>query len=119
MDEFRTRDIEAVEVKALEECELLEHHGPLRPRSGFADRITAILVRERPLDGGLPARHVLPGQHAAVALLAGIHDLLAAAEAIDRLGDKSLRPHVTGALDLLLAAAGARRFAQHPLVGFG
>src|SRR5882672_4637051 len=50
MDEFRTRDIEAVEVKALEQGELLEHHGPLRPRSRFADRITAILVREWPLD---------------------------------------------------------------------
>src|SRR5260370_41671958 len=95
MDEVRTRDIEAVEVNALEECELLEHHRPLRPRSGLANRITAIWVRERPLDGRLPARHVLPGQHAAVALPAGIHDLLAAAEAIDRPGDNSPPPHVT------------------------
>ena len=66
---------------------------------------------------GLPARHVLAGEHAAVALAAGVHDVLGAAEAVDRLGDEALRPHLARALDLVLAAAGASRFAQHARVG--
>src|SRR5579883_2207631 len=55
MDEFRTRDIEAVEVKALEQGKLLQHHRALRPWSRFADGVPAILVHKRPFDGGLPA----------------------------------------------------------------
>src|SRR5262249_6562674 len=105
VDEFRTRDIEPVELKSLEQCELLQHHGPLRPWSRFADRVAAILIRQRQLDGGLPVRHILSGQHPAIALPAGGHDLLAAAEAIDRLGNKSLRPYFASAFDLLLGAA--------------
>ena len=103
----------------LEQRELLQHHRPLRPRPRLAHGVAAVLVGQRLLDGGLPVRHVLAGQHAAVAPSAGVHDLLGAAERVDRLGDEALRPHLAGALDLLLAASRARGLAQHPRVGFG
>ena len=68
----------------------------------------------------LPARHVLAGEHAAMALAAGVHDLLGAAEAVDRLGDEALRPGQPRLLDLLDAiAAGAFGLAQHARVGVG
>ena len=54
-----------------------------------------------------------------MALAAGVHDLLGAAEPVDRLGDEALRPHLAGPLDLRLAAAGAGGLAQHPRIGVG
>src|ERR1700719_2911469 len=109
VDEFRAGDIEPFEPETLEQRQLLQHHGPLRPRPRLAYRVAAILVGERRLDGGLPARHVLSGEYAAIAFPTGVHDLLAAAETIDRLGDKTLRPYLAGALDFLLPAARAGR----------
>ena len=49
------------------------------------------------------------GEHAAVALAAGVHDLLRAAEFVDRLGDKAVRPALARFFDLALAVA-ARAF---------
>ena len=50
----------------------------------------------------------------------GVHHLLRAAEAVDRLGDEALRPDLARALDLRLAvAAGALGLAQDALVGVG
>ena len=112
-------DVEPVEIKALEQRELLQHHRALRPGAGLAHRVAAVIIGERRLDGGVPARHVVAGEHAAMTLAAGVHDVLGAAEAIDRLGDEALRPDVARPFDLGVAAAGALGFAQHPRVSVG
>ena len=55
-----------------------------------------------------------------MALAARIHQLLGAAEAVDRLGDETVRPHLAGVLDLLVAiAADALGLAQDARIGFG
>ncbi len=120
MDELGARGIGAVEIEALEQRQLLEHHRALRPRARLADGIGAVVVGERRLDMGLPARHVLAGEHAAMGFAAGVHYGLGAAEAVDRLGDKALRPGLARRLDLLDAiAARALGLAQHARVGIG
>src|SRR5438094_48840 len=66
----------------------------------------------------VPARQIVRGEHAAVARAAGVHHLLRAAETVDRLGDKTVRPALARALDLALAvAAGAFRLAQNAHIG--
>ena len=109
-----------LEVEALEQRELLQHHRALRPRAGLAQGVAAVVVGERRLDVGLPARHVVAGEHAAMGLAAHVHHLLRAAEAVDRLGDEALRPGLARGFDLLDAiAAGALGLAQHARIGLG
>ena len=51
---------------------------------------------------------------------ADVHDFLGAAEFVDRLGDKALRPGLARALDLRDAvAAGAFGFLQDAGIGLG
>src|SRR3546814_11011824 len=66
-----------------------------------------IVIGQRRLDMGLPLRHVVAAEHAAMAPAGGIHGLGAAAEAVDRLGHKALAPDLAHRLDAFLAAAGA------------
>ena len=89
MDELRPDRVEIVEIEALQQRELLQQDRPLAPRAALDDRIAAIVVGQRRLDRGLPARHVVGGQHAAMAAARGVEDFLRAAEAVDRLGDKA------------------------------
>src|SRR5262249_5971884 len=100
VNEIRPDDVKAVEVEAFEQGELLQHHRALAPDAGLAHRVAAVVVGERRLEGRLPARHVVAGEQAAVALAARVHDLLGAAEAVDRLGDEPLRPGPARLLDL-------------------
>ncbi len=100
VDEIRPGRIEAVEVEALEERELLQGRQPLLPGTAFQHRVAAVIVADRRLDRRLPARHVVGGEHAAMRAARGVHHLLRAAEAVDRLGDEALRPGLARALDL-------------------
>ena len=110
----------AVEIEALEQRKLLQHHRTLRPRTGLAHGVAAVVVGERRLDMGVPARHVVAGEHAVMRFAAGVHHRLRAAEAVDRLGDETLRPDLARRFDLAHAvAAGAFRLAQHARVGLG
>ena len=109
--------LERVEIVALEQSERLQGDETLRPRARLHHRVAAIVVTYRRLDTRLPAGHVLAGQHAAMALPRSVHNLLRAAEAIDRFGDEALRPRLARALDLgLAAAAAALRLAQDTVV---
>src|SRR5438552_198407 len=98
----------------------LAHHRALRPRASLADGVAAVVVRERGLDTGVPAPHVVTRKHAAVGFAARIHHRLRAAEAVDRLGDEALRPGLARRFDLRDAvAARALRLAQDARVGLG
>ena len=105
--------------KRLHSASCCKRHQPLRPRTGLEHRVAAVVVGDRRLDGRLPLRHVVGGEHAAMAAARGIHDLLRAAELVDRLGDEALAPGLAGALDLGLAVAAVLRLAQDALVGVG
>src|SRR5579883_3655829 len=105
MNEIRTGRIEAVELKTFEQRKLLQGHRPLAPWAGLADRAAAIIVGERRFDMRRPTRHVVGGEHAAMPFAAGIHDLLRAAEAVDRFGDKAPAPRLARAFDLRDAIA--------------
>ena len=59
MDEFGSRGIEPVELEALQQRELLQHHRALAPDAGLADGVAAVVVGQRRFDGRLPARHVV------------------------------------------------------------
>ena len=114
MDEVGTRRNEIVERIALEQRQLLQRHRTLAPDAGLAHRVAAVVVGQRRFDGWLPARHVVAGQNAAVRLARHVHELLCAAEPVDRFGNETLRPGFAGALDLGNAVAtGALRLAQH------
>ena len=118
--EIRAHRIGAIEIEALEQRQLLQHHRPLRPRAGLADGVAAVVVGERRLDMGVPARHVVAREHAVMRLAAGVHHRLRAAEAVDRLGDEALRPGLARRFDLRDAvAAGGLRRAQQARIGFG
>src|ERR687887_565688 len=103
MNEIRPPGIEAIQIEALEERELLQQHRPLTPGAGFAYGKSPILIGERPLDLCRPARHVVTGQHAPVGLATGVHQRLGAEKAVDRLGDEALTPGLARPLDLPLA----------------
>src|SRR5689334_11848748 len=103
MDKIGPLRIEAVEIEPLKERELLQHHRALAPGAGLADGVAAIVVGQRRLDVRLPARHVVGPQYAAMTLTADVHDLLRAAEAIDRLRHETLRPGAASLCDLPLA----------------
>src|SRR6185369_13663101 len=100
MDEIRAGRMKIIEAHAFEQRQLLEQDRSLAPDSGLADGIATVIVRQRRFDMGLPVRHIASGQDAAMPLAADVHDFLGAAEAIDGLGDKALRPDFTRALDL-------------------
>src|SRR6202044_1959115 len=78
VDEFRPRGIEPVELKALQQRKLLQHYWPLAPDAGLANRIAAVVVSQRCLDGRLPSRRVVGGEHAAMWRSAHIHHFLGA-----------------------------------------
>ncbi len=119
VDEVRAARIEAVEIETLGERELLQGHQPLRPRARLEHGVAAVVVGDRRLDGRLPFRHVVAGQHAAMAPAGGVHDVLRAAELVDRFRDEALAPRLARALDLGLAVAAVLRLAQDALVGVG
>lgn len=118
MDEFGSGRVEPIERKALQQCELLQCDQALAPDAGLADGVAAVVVGERRLDRRLPACHVVGCEHAAMRRAADIHDLLRAAELVDRFGDKTFRPGLARPFDLgIAAAAAALGFAQDPGVG--
>ena len=120
MNELRACGIEAVEFESLQQRELLQHHGTLAPDAGFADGVTAIVISERRFDAGLPARHVVGAEHAAMRRSGDIHDVLRAAELIDRLGHKTTGPRLARTFDLRHpVGAGAFRFLQDADSVFG
>src|SRR6185437_4800273 len=120
VDEIRAGGVDLAEIELLHQCKLLEHRRALAPDATFADGVVAVFECRRRFDRWLPARHVIAGEHAAVALATGIHNVPRPAELVDRLGNKPLRPGFARALDLLLAAgAGAFGLAQDAVIGIG
>src|SRR5450830_1856034 len=79
MDKFRSCRVETVEIKALQQGQLLQHHGTLAPNPGLANRVTAVVIREWRLNMGLPSRHVIACKDAAMTLTGDVHDVLCAA----------------------------------------
>jgi hypothetical protein len=67
MDKVRPGRVEAIERKALEQRELLQHHRALAPRAGFAHRVAAVIVGQRRFDAWRPTRHVGAVEDAAMA----------------------------------------------------
>src|SRR5450759_4083170 len=110
MDKFRPGRVETFKVKTFQQGQLLQHHRTLAPDAGFANRVTAVVISERLLNMRLPMRQVRAGKHAAVTLAGNVHNILCPAKSVDRLGNKTLRPNVSGAFDLL-DAIGARTFS--------
>src|SRR5262249_53750821 len=51
MDEFGSRGIEAVELKSLEQRQLLQHHRALAPDAGLAHGIATVVVSQRRFNG--------------------------------------------------------------------
>src|ERR1700730_16542231 len=92
MHELRAGRMIFCEIEGLEQRKLLEHHRALTPRARRVDREAAIVVAQRRFDMGLPARHVISREHAVVRLAGRIHARTRAAEAVDGLGNKNLRP---------------------------
>ena len=93
--------VETVELETLEQRELLQHHRTLRPDarscrpcSGRSRRSAAL--RSSACQRAMSSPVSTPRWRRA----AGVHDLLGAAEAVDRLGDEALRPGLARALDL-------------------
>ncbi len=80
----------------------------MRPRTRLEDAIAAVVERERRFDRGLPGRHVLARQHAAVRTPAHVHHVGLAAEAVDRVRNEPLAPDARGPRKLRLAPAAAR-----------
>ena len=84
-------------------------------RKLVGDRASLELRPGRP-DGREP--HVLIGGMEVVAAARGVEHLFAAAEAVDRFGDKAAVPRVARPLDAALAVAAAgRRLGQHAAIG--
>src|SRR5206468_9309062 len=92
MNELGTDRTKRIQVKTLEQSERLQRRQALGPWSGLHDSVAPVVVRDRRFDGRLPAGHVLAREDAAVTPAGRVHDLLRAAETIDGLCDKALRP---------------------------
>ncbi len=118
MDEIRAERVEAVEIEALQQRQLLQQHRPLAPRTGLGQCVAAVVEGQRRFDGRLPARQVVAGQQPAMTAAGGVEHLLAPAETVDSLGDKAAIPRPAGALDLPLATAVAG-LGENPAIGRG
>src|SRR5579885_3321206 len=100
--------------------QLLQEEQALAPGPALRDCVAVIVVGERRLHLGPPARHVVAGEEPAVAATGGVHQLFAAVEAIDGFGDEALVPGAPRRLDLRLAAAAGRlRGLDDPRIGLG
>ena len=86
------------DVEAGEQRQLLQHHGPLAPGAALQHGVAGIVVGSWRLEGGLPVRHILPGEEAGVAA-AGDVQHFGADEAVDRLGNEALIPGLVRRLD--------------------
>ncbi len=101
------------EVEAGQQRELLEHHRPLPPGSGLADRVAVELARDRGLERRLPAGHVVRAQQPVLGL----------EERVDRLRHPAAIEGVARGVDARLArrrrptARAARR--RRPAAGCG
>src|SRR5205807_1363804 len=103
VDEIGAGRIQAIEVEALDQRQLLEHDRSLPPWAGLAYGEAAVVVSKQRLDAGLPAREVVAPKHATVGRAGHVHHVLAAAEPVDRLGHETFGPDLSRALDLALA----------------
>ncbi len=120
VDEVRIGRRELVEVVALEQRQLLQQHGALRPRSRLEHAQAFVVEMHGSFDSRLPIRHVLTGEHAAMTTATDVHDFRVAAELVDRFGDKALAPNLARAPDHRLAtAASGFGLVKDALVGFG
>src|SRR4051794_6948740 len=99
MYEIRAIWVHAVQVEALEQRKLLEEDGTLAPRAGLADRVIAVVIGQRLLVSRFPARHVLASQKTAMSPAGHVHDLVGAAEPVDRFGDEAAVEQVARLVD--------------------
>ena len=106
VDQLRRRC--RAEVEAFQQGELLQEHRALSPGTGLEDGVAAVVERQRPLERGLPAGHVVAGEKT----------VLRAHEGAYGLGDEAAVPGVAGARQLLLARPG-RSLVEDPPVRRG
>src|SRR4029079_7652927 len=79
--------------------------------------VSAVIVGQWRFHMRLPARHIGTGEQTAMERASNVHEPLRAAELVDGLSNKTLRPDLARTLDLLHAIAGSIRcFAQNPLI---
>ena len=120
VDEIRPDHVHAVEIEALEQRELLQHHRPLAPRR-LADGVAAVVVGERRLDRApaiSPCRAPVSTPECGVPLVSITFCVRQNLSIASR--DEALRPDLSRLLDLRDAvAAGALGFLQHARVGRG
>ncbi len=117
--EFRAQRIHRRDVVAREQGEGLQHRRALAPRPAFAHRVAVIVELRRLVVRGLPTRHVVGGDQAAMPAARRVHHLVRGRELADRLGHEALRPDVPRMVDALLARASADlRLARDARIGF-
>ena len=91
MHPLRARLLQATEVEALEQPELLEEDRRLAPRAGLEDLVAVVVDGERLLPGRRPVAQVVLAEQTGVAL-AGAVEPLAFLEADDLLRDEAAVP---------------------------
>src|SRR5215469_11503684 len=99
---------------------MLQEQRTLAPGTALCDRVAVILIGDRRLDRGAPARHVVPGQEAPVAPPGCVQDFVLSIKAVDRFGDEAFVPSPARRLDLGFAVAPRRLSGMDdPAVGLG
>src|SRR5262245_28399077 len=89
--ELGTTRIHAGDVIPLQQRQLLQQNGTLRPWARLANAIPAVVDRDRCLHGRPPSGKILTSQEAGVRLAGRIHDRLPE-EPVDRFGDEAFVP---------------------------
>ncbi|MCY1513454.1 hypothetical protein D9M68_479550 [compost metagenome] len=118
--EFRAGRAHAGQVHALEQRERLQEDRALAPRARLGHGVAVVVVGDRLVVAGGPARQVVRGDHAPVGGAALVHDVGAAREAFDLFGHEAPVERVARRLDLAFAVrARALGLLQHAGPGAG
>ncbi|MNX58533.1 hypothetical protein D3C86_893810 [compost metagenome] len=114
VDEFGAGRADARQIHVFQDGERLQEHRPLAPGAGLGHGVAVVIVGQRLVVAGGPARQVVGRDDAAVGGSAFVHDVGVAGEPVDLFGDEAAIERVAGRLDLAFSvSARALRLLEH------
>src|SRR5580704_1500315 len=112
MDKLVAERVHCRDVKASQQCELLQEYRPLTPRTTLQDGMAVVIVADRILDRRRPSSKIIRGQQPTMATPRYVQHIRRAEELIHRLGDETTIPGASRCIDAGLTRVADRLAAD-------